>query len=202
MFVMGLTGSAAMGKSTVVAMFAEEGAAVFDADKAVHRLYERDGVLAVLDAFPGALDAARDGPVIDRALLSQIVFNDPAALKRLEAIVHPMVEAEEDKFRASATAAGRRVLVLDIPLLFETGADKRVDAVVVVSAPEETQRARLAGRPGMTVERLAAMTARQMPDAEKRKRAHFVIDTGGSLEATRRQVRDVLAAVAGLAAAR
>jgi dephospho-CoA kinase len=202
MFVMGLTGSAAMGKSTVAAMFADAGAAVFDADKTVHRLYAGGALGAIADAFPDAVGHAGNARFIDRALLSQIVFRNPAALKRLEAIVHPLVRAEEERFRAKAAADSRRILVLDIPLLFETGGERRADAVVVVSAPEAVQRARLAGRPGMTAERLDAMMKRQMPDAEKRKRAHFIVDTGGAFDDTRRQVRDVLTAVAGMAAGR
>lgn len=202
MFVIGLTGSAGMGKSTVAGMFAEGGAAVFDADAAVHRLYEKDAVGAVLDAFPDALGRGGEAPFIDRTLLAQQVFQNPPALKRLEAIVHPLVRGEEDKVRMRAMAEGRRVLVLDVPLLLETGGEARVDAVVVVSAPAEVQISRLRSRPGMTEARLKAMAERQMPDAEKRKRAHFVIDTSGDFALTRAQVRDVMRATAALAAAR
>jgi dephospho-CoA kinase len=202
MFVIGLTGSAGMGKSTVAGMFAEAGAAVFDADAAVHRLYAGAAVGAVLDAFPDARGHVGDAPVIDRSLLAQQVFQNPPALKRLEAIVHPLVRAEEDKVRLRATSEGRRILVLDVPLLLETGGADRVDAVLVVSAPAAIQEARLRARPGMTEERLAAMAKRQMPDDEKRKRAHFIVDTSGDLDLTRRQVRDVLRAIAGTAAGR
>ncbi|MEO8666966.1 MAG: dephospho-CoA kinase [Bauldia sp.] len=198
MFVLGLTGSAAMGKSTVAAMFAGEGTAVFDADAAVHRLYSGGAVEPVRAAFPAAIVNG----AVDRAKLSEIAFADPTALKRLEAIVHPLVRGEETRLRARAVAEGRRLLVLDIPLLFETGGEARVDAVAVVSAPEEMQRKRLLSRPGMTEEKLAGILRRQLPDAEKRRRAHFIIDTSGALAATRRQLRDVLRAIAGAVAGR
>jgi dephospho-CoA kinase len=198
MFVLGLTGSAAMGKSTVAAMLAGEGAAVFDADAAVHHLYAGAAVEPVGAAFPSAIV---DG-VVDRSRLSQTAFTDPAALKGLEAIVHPLVRGEEAKLRARAVADGRRLLVLDIPLLFETAGEQRVDAVLVVSAPEAVQRKRLLSRPRMSEEKLAGILARQMPDEEKRRRAHFIIDTSGELVATHRQVRDVLRAIAGAVAAR
>ena len=198
MLVIGLTGSAAMGKSIVTGMFADEGAAVFDADKAVHRLYAAGAVEPIRAAFPSAIV---DGAV-DRGRLAELAFADATVLRRIEAIVHPLVRAEEEKLRARAAASGRHILILDIPLLFETGSEGRVDAVAVVTVPEAVQRRRLFARPGMTAERLAAMGRRQMPDAEKRQRAHFVIDTGGAFAATRRQVRDVLRAVAGIAAGR
>jgi dephospho-CoA kinase len=195
MLVLGLTGSAAMGKSTVAAMFAEAGVAVFDADKAVHALYRGEAAPLIEAAFPGTVI---DG-VVDRARLSARIVADKAALAKLEAIVHPLVRAREAAFRASAVASGRRMLLLDIPLLFETGGEGRVDGVIVVSAPAAVQRQRLLARPGMNEGALAALLARQMPDAEKRKRAHFIIDTGGPLAETRAAVADVLRATAGLA---
>jgi dephospho-CoA kinase len=198
MLVIGLTGSAAMGKSTVARMFADAGAAIFDADLAVHRLYAGPAIAAIGAAFPSVVV----DNVVDRGRLGELAFADPAVLKRLEAIVHPLVRAEEEKLRRAAAAAGRDVFVLDIPLLLETGGEGRVDVVVVVSAPAAVQEARLMGRPGMTMERIAALRARQMPDEEKRRRAHFIVDTSGELDQTRRQVGDILRAVAATAAGR
>ena len=188
MIVLGLTGSAAMGKSATAKMFAEEGVPVFDADSVVHRLYDGAAVAPVETAFPGVVVNGR----IDRERLAARVFNDPAALKQLETIVHPLVRAEQDRFRREAEANGAPIAVLDIPLLFETGGDQRADAVVVVSAPADVQRARLLERPGMTVEKIEAMLARQMPDAEKRRRADFVIDTSRGFDAARADVRRIL----------
>jgi dephospho-CoA kinase len=198
MLVLGLTGSLASGKSTVTAMFAGEGAATFDADAAVHALYRGAAAPLIAAAFPGVVS---DG-VVDRAKLSARVVGDPAALARLEAIVHPLVRAAEVDFLARAAAAGRRIAVLDIPLLFEAGREAGVDAVVVVSAPPEVRRERALRRPGVTEARFAALSARQLPDADKRARAHFIIDTQGPLSATQKQVRDVVRAVTALAAAR
>jgi dephospho-CoA kinase len=198
MLVLGLTGSAAMGKSTVAAMFAARGVPVFDADRTVHALYAGAAVPVVEAAFPGV---TVDG-VIDRDRLRDRVLGDEPAMKRLEALVHPLVKAEERRFVAAARASGRQLVLLDIPLLFETGADAEVDAVVVVSAPADIQRARMLARPGMTAERLAAMLARQMPDAEKRRRAHYVVENGGTLASTANQVDGILRAVAGVAAGR
>lgn len=195
MLVLGLTGSAAMGKSTIAAMFAEAGAAVFDADRAVHALYRGAAVPLVEAAFPGT---TADGAV-DREKLRQRVLGDPDAVARLETLVHPLVRAEEEKFRAAAAGAGRRVVLLDVPLFFETGGETRVDLVIVASAPAAIQRARMLSRPGMNEERLAAMLARQLSDAEKRARAHFIIDTSGELSRTRKAVGDILRAVAPLA---
>jgi dephospho-CoA kinase len=192
MFVLGLTGSVGMGKSTAAGFFAEEGVPVHDADAAVHRLYAGEAAALIEAAFPGT---TVDGAV-DRGKLAARVLGDPAALKRLEAIVHPLVQASERRFLAEAEARGEKVVLLDIPLLFETGGDERVDAVVVVSAPPEVQRARVLERPGMTAEKLDAILAQQMPDAEKRRRADFVVDTSRSFDAARAQVRAVLAAVA------
>ena len=196
MLVLGLTGSLAMGKSTVAAMFAAEGAAVFDADGAVHALYSGAAAPPIDVVFPGT---TRDG-VVDRALLGRSVAGDAAALVRLEAIVHPLIGAVEDAFRARAATAGRRVAVLDIPLLLETHGETRVDAVVVVTAAPEIQRVRMLSREGTTAAVAAGLLARQMPDAEKRARAHFIIDTSSDFAATRKQVGDVMRAVAGRAA--
>jgi dephospho-CoA kinase len=192
MLVLGITGSLAMGKSTVAAMFAEFGAGVWNADAAVHRLYSGDAVASIGAAFPGVI---RDGSV-DRAALGARISGDAAALAKLEAIVHPLVRTAENEFRARAAAAGRRMIVLDVPLLLETGGERRVDAVVVASTSAEIQRQRIAKR-RMDPARAAALIARQMSDADKRQRAHFIVDTSGELEATRRQVRDVLRALAG-----
>jgi dephospho-CoA kinase len=196
MLVIGLTGSIASGKSTVATMFAREGAATFDADAAVHALYAGRAAPLIAAAFPGTVE---DG-VVDRARLSARIVGDPAALARLEAIVHPLVRAAEVDFLARAAAAGRRIAVLDIPLLFETGRERGVDAVVVVSAPLAVRRERALRRPGVSEARFAALSERQMPDADKRARAHFIIDTTGPLEATHRQVRGVVRALTALAA--
>jgi dephospho-CoA kinase len=187
--VLGLTGSIGMGKSTTAAMFAARGVPVFDADAAVHALYAGPLAAALEAAFPGV---APDGRV-DRAVLARRVVGDTTAMARLEAIVHPAVRAEERRFLAAAEAAGAPLAVLDIPLLFETGRDRDVDAVVVVTAPAEVQRARVLDRPGMTSERFEALVARQMPDAEKRRRADAVIDTGAGLEAAERAVAAIVA---------
>ena len=193
MILIGLTGSIGMGKSTVAQMFTEEGAPSFNSDDAVHALYSPGGaaVTPVSAAFPGVLV---DGG-IDRVALSKQVVDNTPALKRLEAIVHPLVAQAQQDFLAEQRAKGAQAVVLDIPLLFETGAEKRVDKVVVVSAPEEIQRARVLARPGMTEEKFEQLLARQTPDAEKRERADFVIDTSGDFEATRDQVRAVLDAL-------
>jgi dephospho-CoA kinase len=198
MLVLGLTGSVAMGKSTVAGFFAEHGVAIFDADRAVHDLYRGEAAPLVEAAFPGTVVAG----AVDRVLLSRRVLHDRAAMLYLESIVHPLVEKREEAFCAAAAAAGRRIALLDIPLLFEVGAEARVDAIIVVSAPAEQQRARLLARPGMDADRADAMTARQLPDADKRRRAHFIIDTGASLTETRAAVADLLRAVAGMAAGR
>jgi dephospho-CoA kinase len=192
MFVLGLTGSVGMGKSTAAGFFAEEGVPVHDADAAVHRLYAGEAAPLIEAAFPGTTV----GGAVDRTRLATRVLGDPAALKQLEAIVHPLVQASERRFLEDAKARGEKVVVLDIPLLFETGGEERVDAVVVVSAPPEVQRARVLGRPGMTAQKLDAILAQQMPDAEKRRRADFVVDTSQSFDAARAQIRAVLAAVA------
>lgn len=195
MLVIGLTGSIGMGKSTTADMFRAAGAPVQDADAVVHALYRGAAIAPVEAAFPGVTTAAG----VDRDKLGRRVLGDAAALKRLEAIVHPLVRAERGRFVAKARAAGARCAVLDIPLLFETGGEAAVDLVVVVSAAPVIQRARVLARPGMTGDKLAQILARQMPDGDKRKRAHVVIDTGSGLDAARRQVADVLRAAAAMA---
>lgn len=192
MLVLGLTGSIAMGKSTTAAMFREAGVAVHDADAAVHALYGGAAVAPVEAAFPGVAVAGR----IDRECLAARVVGDPEALARLEAIVHPLVREAERAFLARAAATGARCAVLDVPLLLETGGETRVDAVVVVTAPGDVQRERALARPGMTEARLAAILARQMADAEKRRRAHFLVETGHGLPAARARVTAILRAVA------
>lgn len=193
MIIVGLTGSIGMGKSTVAAMFAEEGAPGFDSDAAVHQLYAPGGaaVAAVEAAFPGVV---KDGAV-DRLALSARVVGDAEAIKRLEAIVHPLVREAQMRFLQGQREAGTRVVILDIPLLFEGGGDRLVDKTVVVSAPADVQRARVLTRPGMTEAKFEAILSRQMPDLEKRARADFVIDTSGTFEDTRAQVRVVLDAL-------
>ena len=194
MFVLGLTGSIGMGKSTAGRFFAEAGVPVHDADGVVHRLYEGEAAAAIEAAFPGTAASGK----VDRAKLAERVLDNPAAIRRLEAIIHPLVRESEAKFLAETAARGEPVAVLDIPLLFETGAQERVDAVVVVSAGPEAQRARVLGRPGMTESKLEAILAKQMPDVEKRRRAHFVVDSSGGLDSARAQVRGILRAIAGL----
>ncbi|WP_332683760.1 dephospho-CoA kinase [Bosea sp. (in: a-proteobacteria)] len=192
-FLLGMTGSIGMGKSTTAAMFRAEGVPVHDADQAVHRLYGGAAAPAIEAAFPGVVvDDA-----VDRTRLSAAVIGRPEALARLEEIIHPLVRAEEQAFLAQCRKDGAEVAVLDIPLLFETGGETRCDAVVVVTAPAEVQRARVLARPGMALEKLEAILARQMPDAQKRRRAHFLVDTSRGLLAARRQVRSILVAVAG-----
>jgi dephospho-CoA kinase len=192
MFILGLTGSLGMGKSTTARFFAEEGVPVHDADAVVHRLYDGEAAAAIEAAFP----ATTVGGKVDRDKLAARVLGDAAALKRLEAIVHPLVQEAERRLLAEAQARGEKVAVLDIPLLFETGGQDRVDAVVVVSAPPEVQRSRALERPGMTVDKLDALLAKQMPDHEKQRRADFVVDTSRGFEAARDQVRAILDAAA------
>jgi dephospho-CoA kinase len=191
-FVLCLTGSVAMGKTTAARFFAEAGVPVHDSDAVVHALYEGEAVAAIERAFPGS---TADGKV-DRGKLAAMVLNDRAALERLEAIVHPLVSASRDRFLAEQREGGVPVVLFDVPLLFETALDHRCDAVVVVSAPPELQRRRALERPGMTDEKFAALVAKQMPDAEKRRRADFVVDSSGDFEQTRAQVRDILHRVA------
>jgi dephospho-CoA kinase len=191
--VIGLTGSIGMGKSTVAQMFAKEGAPAFDSDDAVHALYAKGGaaVAPVEAAFPGVSQYG----AIDRDALSARVVGSPEAIERLEAIVHPLVRQAQANFLEAQRAAGMDVVVLDIPLLFESSAPKPVDKIVVVSAPPDVQKARVMSRPGMTEEKYAYLLSRQVPDAEKRARADFVVDTSGDLDGTRAQVRAVLDAL-------
>lgn len=191
MIVIGLTGSIGMGKSTTAALFAEEGIPVNDADQVVHDLYRGEAVAPIAALFP---DAVSDG-VVDRKTLSENLAKNPAKFKELEAIVHPLVRARERRFLDEARAAGAEIVVLDIPLLFETGGADRVDRIVVVSCDPEIQRRRVLERPGMTAEKFEMILKRQLPDAEKRARADFVIDTGHGIEAARGRVRDVIAAI-------
>src|SRR5215467_1603520 len=191
-FVLCLTGSLGMGKSTAAKFFAETGLPVHDSDAVVHALYEGEAVPLIEAAFPGATAAGK----VDRSKLAAIVVNDRAALARLEAIIHPLVTASRDKFLAQAQAQGASVVVVDVPLLFETEAQSQCDAVVVVSVPAEHQRRRALDRPGMTEEKFAALLAKQLPDAEKRRRADFVVDSSQGFDNTRAQIRDILRAVA------
>ncbi len=192
MFVLGLTGSVGMGKSATAKFFAEEGTPVHDADAAVHRLYEAEATPLIEAAFPGTTIDSK----VDRDKLAQRVLGDAAAIKKLEEIVHPLVRFAEERFLSEAERKGAAVVVLDIPLLFETGGDKRCDAVVVVSASAESQRTRVFARPGMTEQKFTAILAKQMPDADKRARADFVVDTSKGFDAARAQVRDILVRVA------
>jgi dephospho-CoA kinase len=189
MIVLGLTGSVGMGKSTASKLFSDEGIPVYDADAAVHALYKGAAAPLIEEAFPGT---TRDGEV-DRAVLSRMVFGNPDALKKLEAIVHPLVREMETSFVAAAREADVPLVVLDIPLLFENGGEQRCDLVAVVSAPPDIQRERVMRREGMTEDKFAAILKRQVPDAEKRARADIVIDTSGPLENTRHTVKDIIA---------
>jgi dephospho-CoA kinase len=188
MIILGLTGSIGMGKSTTAKLFEEAGVPVYDADASVHRLYEGEAAPAIEAAFPGT---TVDGKV-DRNRLSAKVVHDAAAMKQLEQIVHPMLGASRQKFFADAEKSGAPVVVVDVPLLYETGGEKRVDAVVVVTTTPEIQRERILARDNMTGEKLDAILARQLPDAEKRKRADFVVDTSHGLDPVRLRIRDIL----------
>lgn len=190
--VIGMTGSIGMGKSATAAMFRDAGVPVHDADATVHALYRGAAVPLIEAAFPGTV---KNG-VVDRPALSARVLGDDAAMKRLEAIVHPLVRAAEEGFVTAAVSAGRPMVVLDIPLLLEGGGERRCDVVLVVSAPEAVQRARVLARPGMTPERFESILARQMSDSAKRARAHLIIETGSGFDAARRQVAGILRAFA------
>lgn len=194
MRILGLTGSIGMGKSTTAKMFEEAGVPVYDADATVHRLYEGEAVAAIEAAFPGTTVNGR----VDRTLLSPRVVHDAEAMKRLERIVHPMLRAHHQKFLDDAEKSGAPVAVVDIPLLYETGGENRVDAVVVVTTAPEVQRERILAREGMTPEKLDAILAKQLPDAEKRKRADFVVDTSHGLDPVRVRIREILEQVVKL----
>ena len=191
MFILGLTGSVGMGKSATAKMFADEGVPVHDADAAVHALYEGEAVAAIEAAFPGT---TADGKV-DRLKLGERVIGHADEIRRLERIVHPLVARVRDAFLANAERDGAKVALLDIPLLYETGGETRCDAVVVVSAPADVQRERVLTRPGMTDAKFEAILAKQVPDADKRGRADFVVDTSQGFDAARQQVREILAQV-------
>ena len=191
MRVLGLTGSMGMGKSTTARLFAEAGVPVYHADATVHKVYEGEAAPAIEAAFPGTTVGGK----VDRSKLSAKVVGDPEAIRRLEAIVHPMLRSYHQDFLDKAAQSGVPVAVVDVPLLFETGGDKRVDAVVVVSTSPEIQRQRILARGTMTEEALDALWARQMPDAEKRARADFVVDTSNGLDPVRARIRDILAEV-------
>lgn len=188
MIRIGLTGSIGMGKSTTAKMFAAEGVPVHDADATVHALYAGRAAPLIEAAFPGTVV---DGKV-ERTLLSPRVLGNPEAMKKLEAIVHPLVRDEEQRFLARARAAGNQIVLLDIPLLFETGGADRVDAIVVVTADADIQRKRVLDRPGMTEETFEAILSKQMPDVEKRERADFLVDTGKGMDSARHQVKEIL----------
>lgn len=191
MIVLGLTGSVGMGKSTTAQMFIDEGVPMFDADAAVHRLYAGAAVPLIEREFPGTTTNG----TVDREKLSAQVVGRPEALSRLEKLIHPLVGQLRARFMADAEKSGAKAVLLDIPLLFETGDPAKFHAVIVVSAPHDIQRARVLARPGMTPEKFEAILKRQLPDSEKRARADFVIDTGQGLEFARKQVKEVLAEV-------
>ena len=191
MLLLGLTGSIGMGKSTTAKLFAEAGVPVYDADATVHQVYEGEAAAAMEAAFPGSTQNGK----VDRQKLSAMVVNNPDAMTRLEKIVHPMLRSHQLKFLADAEKSGAPVAVLDIPLLFETGGENRVDAIVVVTTSPEIQRARILARENMTPDKLDAILARQLPDAEKQKRADFIVDTSSGLDPVRARLKDILAEV-------
>jgi dephospho-CoA kinase len=191
-FILCLTGSLGMGKSRTAQFFAEQGVLVYDADAVVHELYANEAVPVIDRAFPGAVVEGK----VDRVKLAALVLGDNAALARLESIVHPLVAARREKFLADARANKAKAVLLDIPLLFETRGERVCDAVVVVSAPAAMQRVRAFERPGMTEEKFTALLAKQLPDAEKRQRADFIVDTSQSFDHARAQVRDILRLIA------
>lgn len=188
MIVIGLTGSIGMGKTTTARLFAEEGVPVLDSDEVVHELYRAEAVPLIEAAFPGTTVSS----MVDRQKLGDILRQNPANFTRLEEIVHPLVRKKQEAFLAQARKDDRPFALLDIPLLFETGAESRVDKVVVVSCAPEIQRERVLSRPGMTEEKFDMILARQLPDAEKRRRADFIIDSGNGVEAARDQVKEIL----------
>jgi dephospho-CoA kinase len=188
MIVLGLTGSIGMGKSTAAQMFMDAGIPVYSADETVHKLYSGVAAPLIEAAFPGVTENG----VVDRAELSKAVIGNPEALKKLESIIHPLVRSEENAFRKTAESQGAKLVVIDIPLLFETGGDERVDKILVVSAPADVQKKRVLTRPDMTPEKLEAILKRQTPDAEKRSRADFVVNTDQSFDATRAEINDII----------
>jgi dephospho-CoA kinase len=188
MIILGLTGSIGMGKSTTAKLFAEAGVPVYDADATVHMIYEGEAAPAIEAAFPGTTSGGK----VDRTRLSAQVVHDADAIRRLEGIVHPMLRAYHQKFLDEAEQSGAPVAVVDVPLLYETGGEKRVDAVVVVTTSPQIQRERILARDNMTGEKLEAILARQLPDAEKRKRADFIVDTSHGLDPVRARIRDIL----------
>jgi dephospho-CoA kinase len=196
--VLGLTGSIGMGKSTTANFFRACGVPVHDSDAIVHALYAGEAAIAIEAAFPGS---TRNG-VVDREALGSRVLADAAALKKLEAIVHPLVRRAQKAFVDDNRARGAPVVVIDVPLLLETSGERRCDAVVVATAPADVQRTRVLARPGMTRQRFEAILEKQMPDAEKRRRAHFLVDSGRGFAAAERAVRDILRALAGRAGRR
>jgi dephospho-CoA kinase len=200
MVVLGLTGSIGMGKSTTAEMFRAEGIPVYDADATVHQLYAGEAAPLIEAAFPGVVING----VVDRARLGALVMGKSDGeksdnLKKLEALIHPLVRLKEQAFLASARENRVPLVVLDIPLLFETGGEKRVDAVAVVSASDAIQRSRVLARPGMTIERFEAILAKQLPDQEKRRRAQFIIDTGRGLDYARNAVKDIIRSLSSVA---
>ena len=193
MLVIGLTGSIGMGKSAVAAHLRQRGIAVFDADAEVHKLYQGPAAQTIGLAFPGTVMSG----VVDRSRLAQALGSDPSSFKRLEAIVHPLVWVAERDFLRAAKLRGDKISVLEIPLLFEGGNEKKMDAVIVVSAPIEVQRRRVLERDGMTETRLEDLLARQMPDSEKLRRADFVVDTGGTIPETQAQIDRIVEQLKG-----
>ena len=188
MLVVGLTGSIGMGKSTTLAMFRDQGVPVHSADESVHRLYSGEAAPLIETAFPGSVDHG----TVNRERLAKLVLNNPESLERLESIVHPLVRKEEIAFLENARKSGAPFAVIDIPLLYETGGESRIEKVIVVTAPDQVQRQRVMARPGMTGEKFKAIIDRQMPDAEKRRRADFVIDTGQGLGPARQAVHEIM----------
>ncbi|MBA8899803.1 dephospho-CoA kinase [Phyllobacterium sp. P30BS-XVII] len=188
MIVLGLTGSIGMGKSTAAQMFMDAGIPVYSADETVHKLYSGVAAPLIEAAFPGVTENG----VVDRAELSKAVIGNPETLKKLESIIHPLVRSEENAFRKTAELQGAKLVVIDIPLLFETGGDERVDKILVVSAPADVQKKRVLARSDMTPEKLEAILKRQTPDAEKRGRADFVVNTDQSFDATRAEINDII----------
>lgn len=193
MLIIGLTGSVGMGKSTIAVRFRERGIPVFDADAEVHRLYEGAAVAPIEAAFPGTTSGGK----VDRNKLASALIGKAEGFKILEGIVHPLVRAREREFLRQAAAQGAQIAVLEIPLLYETGGDALMDATIVASAPPDVQRARVLSRPGMNAAKLAELLARQLPDAEKRRRADFVVDTGGTLASTIDQTDKIMGLLAG-----